>query len=334
MTDLALSVVIPTRNRPASLAETVSCLSRQELSRSAFEIVVVDDGSVPPVVLSQNEPGTRLTVIRRSSGERSGARNAGSAAARGEIIVFVDDDITVRSDFLERHLNAHQRWPGGLVVGSVVLPKEETTTPFVRFRQMLERNGIPEHEGPTEIPNLCTAANMSIARDDFQAIGGFDSDIVSGEDQDFALRHRRRGGTIAFLPEAVATHRDTALTIRTYCRRVEWGSRHLIPFCRRYPEWIDNVRREAVNGALSWGAEPVSASLRKLAKSALYARPFRDGLFLAAWALEHIAPNSKALDRIYRGLIGIHMFRGYRNGVGAYEGSDERPVCRQAPATD
>jgi len=208
------------------------------------------------------------------------------------------------------------------------------TTPFIRFRQRLEQNGIPEQEGPTGVPNLCTAANMSIAREDFQAIGGFDSAIVSGEDQDFALRHRSRGGTIVFLPDAVAIHRDTALTIRTYCRRVEWGSRQLIPFCRRYPDWVDNVRRESVNGELSWGVEPISVSLRKLAKTALYTRPFREALFLAAWALEHIAPGSKALDRIYRGLIGVHMFRGYRQGIAAYNSSSERTVGKQVAATD
>src|SRR5262249_58221236 len=107
MTELALSVVIPTRNRPASLAQTVSCLSRQELSLSEYEIVVVDDGSSPPVVLSRSEAGPRLTVLQRSNGERAAARNGGAAARRAGIIVFVDDDITVCSDFLAQHLSAH-----------------------------------------------------------------------------------------------------------------------------------------------------------------------------------------------------------------------------------
>jgi len=329
MNNLELTVIVPTRNRPVSLAETVSCMSRQELSPAAYEIVVIDDGSVPPVVLPQNQPGPQLTVVRRSYGERSGARNAGATAARGNIIVFVDDDITVHSDFLLRHLDAHHRWPGALVVGSVALPSEQMPKPFVRFRQKLEQSGIPESEGPTAVPNLCTAANMSIKRDDFQAIGGFDTDIVSGEDQDFAFRHRRRGGTIAFLPEAIATHRDTALTIRTYCRRVEWGSRHLIPFCRRYPDWPDNVEREVVNGALSWGCEPIALSLRKAAKSAMYLTACREPLFIMAAVLEGIAPRSKALERLYRTLIGVHIFRGYREGL-----ADDCSDIRLAPATE
>ena len=329
MNNLELTVIVPTRNRPVSLAETVSCLSRQELSPAAYEIVVIDDGSVPPVVLPQNQPGPQLTVVRHSYGERSGARNAGAAAARGNIIVFVDDDITVHSDFLLRHLDAHHRWPGALVVGSVALPSEQMPKPFVHFRQKLEQSGIPESEGPTAVPNLCTAANMSIKRDDFQAIGGFDTDIVSGEDQDFALRHRSRGGTIVFLPDAVAIHRDTALTIRTYCRRVEWGSRQLIPFCRRYPEWPDNIQRELVNGALRWGGEPITRSLRKAVKGAMYVSPCREILFLIAGALERIAPRSKALDKLYRTLIGVHIFHGYGQGM-----ARERADIRLAPPTE
>jgi glycosyltransferase involved in cell wall biosynthesis len=329
MTGLALSVVIPTRNRPGSIAETVSALKHQDLPSSGYEIVVVDDGSVPPVVLDQKEAGPKLTVIRRSNGERSTARNAGAAAARGEIILFVDDDIAVGSDFLSRHLNAHCRWPGALIVGSVALPNEGTPKPFLRFRKRLEQNGLPETEGPTAVPNFCTAANMSIARDDFQAIGGFDSTIVSSEDQDFAFRHRRCGGSIVFLPKAAAIHRDTALTIRTYCRRVEWGSRQLIPFCRRYPEWRDNIEREMVNGALRWGSEPITQSLRKAAKMAMYLRPCRETMFLLAASLEQVAPNGKALDRLYRALIGVHIFRGYRQGM-----TDNRADIRLAPATE
>jgi GT2 family glycosyltransferase len=329
MTELALSVVIPTRNRPSSLAETVYWLQHQDLPSSVYEIVIVDDGSVPPVVLDQKDTEPQLTVIRRSTGERSTARNAGAAAARGEIILFVDDDITVGSDFLSRHLNGHRRWPGALIVGSVALPDEEMTKPFVRFRKRLEQNGIPLSEGPTPIPNFCTAANMSITRDDFQSVRGFDCAIISSEDQDFAFRHRHRGGAIVFLPKAVAIHRDTALTIRTYCRRVEWGSRQLIPFCRRYPEWQDNIEREIVNGAQQWGGEPVTQSLHKSAKIAMYMRPCREIMFLLAALLERIAPNGKVLDSLYRALMGVHIFRGYRQGM-----AGNRADIRFAAATE
>jgi len=103
----------------------------------------------------------------------------------------------------------------------------------------------------------------------------------------------------------------------------------LIPFCRRYPDWPNNVEREVVNGALSWGCEPITLSLRKVAKSAMYLRPCREALFIVAAAMEGIAPRSKILERLYRTLIGVYIFHGYRQGL-----TDDCSDIRLAPATE
>jgi GT2 family glycosyltransferase len=105
-------------------------------------------------------------------------------------------------------------------------------------------------------PNFCAAANMSIPRNLFQGLGGFDCAITSSEDQDLAMRHTAKGGLIAFLPEAEAVHHDNALDIRSYCRRAEWGIENMLPFCHRYPELPDNIERAMVNGLPRWGEEP------------------------------------------------------------------------------
>src|SRR5262249_21735743 len=150
-------------------------------------------GSVPPLRLPDGASGPSLKLIRLEGLERSAARNAGGKAASGRVLVFVDDDMRVSRDFLSQHMAAHSRWPEALVVGSVRFPKVVTARPFVRFREALEDSVVPEVPGPTAIQNLCAAANMSISRYLFQDIGGFDPDIVSGEDQDFALRHSSLG---------------------------------------------------------------------------------------------------------------------------------------------
>jgi hypothetical protein len=166
--------------------------------------------------------------------------------------------------------------------------------------------------------NLCTAANMSLTRDLFLGIGGFDDAIVSGEDQDFALRHTASGGRIVFWPEATAIHCDTSLDIRSYCLRNEWGSKHMIPFCRRYPDRPDNVERYRRNGPLRFGREPFKQSLRKTVKSALAVKAVREVLFFIAGLLERVAPNGPVLERVYRLLLGAHIFRGYRAGLRLY----------------
>ena len=332
MSEPVVSVIVATRNRPDSLTRTVSLLTEQDLPALDYEIVVVDDGSVPPVRLPCGASGPSLNLIRLDGTERSAARNAGAMAARGRVLVFVDDDMRVGKDFISQHLAAHRKWPMALVVGSIRLPSEAMSRPFVRFRQELEDGVVPGIPGPTPLRNFRAAGNMSIFRDLFREVSGFDPHIVSGEDQDFALRHNALGHQIVFWPQATAIHQDSALEIRAYCHRVEWGSKHLVQFSRRHPDWRDNIIRERVNSALRWGREPVSLSLRKAVKGILALKPFCEALFLIASTLERLAPDCQALDRIYQVLLGVHIRRGYREGARQYDrGASESQLLTAQP---
>lgn len=311
---LRVSVVIPTFNRHEKLAETVRCVREQTLPAADYEIIVVDDGSTPPVVLADHPRGVPTSVIRLGGRERSAARNAGAAAARGELLVFVDNDVLLPPTFLESYLKAHESWSDALLVGAIRLPEGSLAHPFVRFRQALEDDGGTA-AGLTDAKNFCAAGNMAIPRDRFRVLDGFDLGIVSGEDQDLALRHTSAGGRIAYVPEARVIHCDGALDVRGYCKRHEWGMEKMIPFCRRYPERADNRDRDRVNGPVRFGRESMGLSVRKLAKSALGVRPLTELLFGLCSALERVSPRPP--QRLYRLLLGIHLQRGYRRGLKA-----------------
>lgn len=317
------SVIIPTHNRPEKLARLIDCLRQQDLTAKEYEIIVVDDNSTPPVELQKTELDPRTSVVRLSEAERSTARNTGARAALGEIVIFVDDDMTVEASFISEHLRFHKTYPGALVVGSVRLPQHALETPFGRFRQRLENSCVPDSGGPVLMDNFCTAANMSIAREWFLDINGFDPAIISSEDQDFALRHTIRGGKIAFAPRAAAIHWDESLDIRRYCNRSEWGSRNMIPFCLRYPERVENQERLRINSRSRFGQEPLLQSLRKTIKTILCLRPIQSLLFAFASFLEGLAPDSAALDRTYRLVLGAHICRGFRAGLELSLSSDQ-----------
>jgi GT2 family glycosyltransferase len=312
---MKLSVIVPTHNRNDKLLDTLNSLKQQDLASDEYEIIVVDDASSPRVVLPEVAGAPRCILVRLEGVERSAARNRGSAIANAELLVFLDDDMTVGADFLSTHLRAQSEWPGALVVGSVRLTDKVSATPFGHFRNILESRGIPASRGLTVIPNFCTAQNASILKQRFIELGGFDESIVSGEDQDLALRHTETGGLIAFLPEAVAEHHDNASDIRSYCRRTTWGCENMNVFCRRHPNWPENLERARVNGAVRWGREPFLESVRKLVKIAIGARLITTLFFAGTTILERIAPKSLALDRAYRLLLGVHILRGYRNGI-------------------
>jgi glycosyltransferase involved in cell wall biosynthesis len=305
-----VSVVVPTRDRPEKLRRTVAGLRNQDVDPLRYEILVVDDGSVPPV---GNVEATNARVIAVAHGERSRARNHGAERARGSILVFLDDDMLAGPTLVRAHWEAQQEWPGALAVGAIHLPDALRQTPFGRFRDVLEAPARLER-GPMPIPNFAAAGNMSIPRDRFLALGGFDGGLISAEDQDLALRHTAAGGTIVSLPEALAVHDDSATTLRSYCRRTEWGARHLAPFSARYPDRPESRLRLEVNGPIRWRADRAVRILGKLAKQALsHPRPL--AVLLAVTELvERIAPAGPLLPRLYRLCLGIHLQKGFREG--------------------
>src|SRR4030095_2311933 len=115
---MQVSVIVPTRNRPEKLAQLLDCLSTQTIDRAHYQIVVVDDGSSPPVAFSNMQCPSSI-IVRLDGKERSAARNQGAAAASCDLLVFLDDDMSLDRDFLASHLAAHQEWPNALMVGAV-----------------------------------------------------------------------------------------------------------------------------------------------------------------------------------------------------------------------
>src|ERR687891_1871685 len=92
MKEHAVTVVLPSRDRPEMLERALRCaLQQQDVE---LEVIVVDDGSSPPLgdsVASLGDP--RVTLLRREMPQGvASARNAGIARARHPFVAFLDDD--------------------------------------------------------------------------------------------------------------------------------------------------------------------------------------------------------------------------------------------------
>ncbi len=110
-----ISVVIATYQRPALLAECLEGFRHQTIAHSEFEVVVVDDGSTGPEtqrVLADFAARMPLTWTRIEHSGRSAAKNLAVLLARGELVLFFDDDDRPDPDLLEEHIRAHARYPG------------------------------------------------------------------------------------------------------------------------------------------------------------------------------------------------------------------------------
>ncbi len=184
------TIVVTTHNRPDFLNRAVRSALAQTVDE--VEVIVVDNGSTPPSVPASRDP--RLRLIRRDDGAGgpSVARNAGLAAARGQWIMFLDDDDELAPEMIERSLAAAQRssLPGPVAVMSGVQLTDVTGHELARFvPPTLERGKHYFLEGRG---NTTRTANGLIAPTEvLRAIGGFDEQLGVFQHRDLGLRLNR-----------------------------------------------------------------------------------------------------------------------------------------------
>lgn len=321
-----VSFVVPTCRRPEALRLTLSALLAVEYPSSGYEIVVVDDGSTVEQVVADFLGGPVAVHYRAQSGRGAAAtRNLGAQVASGELLVFCDDDVVVSPDHVRRHLDAQRCFERALVNGISSLPPETLaefeSTPFGRYRLELERS----YEAEADVDplgqgrfatSLLSARNLSIRRDVFWEIGGFDEGFpwAGAEDQDLSLRAERAGCTLIRDHNIRVVHNEQILSVSQFCTREERSAETIVVLSEKYPE---ETRRRALfqeNAHVRVG-EGLGSSAKKALKSL-----FATSLVLAV--LDRIVPlldrlpvPERALHRIYRGLVGLHIFRGVRGGL-------------------
>lgn len=135
-----LSVILCTHNpRPAILARVLRALEEQTLARSAWELLIIDNGSTEPLHAGNTVAWhPRGRVLVETTLGLSRARISGIVATEGALLVFVDDDNVLAPNYLERALGvAHERpylgaW-GGAVVGEFETPPPSWAKPYLPF---------------------------------------------------------------------------------------------------------------------------------------------------------------------------------------------------------
>lgn len=195
-----ISVVIATFQRHALLRETITDLLAQDYS--PFQVIVVDQSETPVVGLDP-----RVAVIHTRPPHLPRARNIGARSARGDIIVFVDDDVALPRHFLSAHAMPYADEGVGAVAGRVILdsnPSRPLTAPPARGLDF-------DREQPGDVP-FARGCNMSFRRAALFAAGLFDeslSAIAWGEEEDICFGIRRLGLRVLFEPRAWLIHRQS-----------------------------------------------------------------------------------------------------------------------------
>jgi glycosyltransferase involved in cell wall biosynthesis len=202
-----VSVIVPAHQAEHYLAAAVR--SALDQTHDAIEVIVVDDGSTDATLgvaraLAAQDP--RVAVVHRpSSGGPARARNDGLAAANGTLIAFLDADDVYRPDkvarqvaYLEDHADV-----------DVVFSDHEVTDAHLEPLR-IRRRGLPDGAF-LDLVLLCNWFHIGSAltrRSTLDKIGGFDPEVLAGEDHDLWIRIADVAH-IGYLPGVVLAYRTT-----------------------------------------------------------------------------------------------------------------------------
>lgn len=228
------SIVVCTYNRAESLRDTLCALQAlQPAPGRTWEVIVVDNNSKDHTKAVVEEAQGAWPMLRYEFEGAQGlshARNHGIACARGEVILFTDDDVLPEPDWLEATLAGLERY-GADACGGYIAPIWESPPPpwlTERFYGFLavrtDRSDDYPITGDTPPP---FGANMAFRREVFDRVGPFDTSrgrkgavLASGEDGEMFERILAAGMKVMFLGGSRVHHKVEAFrTTKRYFRR-------------------------------------------------------------------------------------------------------------------
>lgn len=247
---MTTSVVIASHNKHVYLARTLACLIRQTVPPD--EVIVVDDASSPSVAAL---PGMTRLIRREGLPHLQAARNCGIAAARGELILLLDDDCLVWDEWVSAHLRRHLELSPSLVVGSVRRVEYEEVAD-VRTLPGLEQSG--EHRFFTRSYELLRAGvppwnaapcsnNASVEREVLSRLGGYGPDYLGWgvDDVDLTYRIVAEGVPLAIDAAPVVHHQEHPRMLE---RQSVQEQRNLWTFARKHGFWPYGIPPATWNG--------------------------------------------------------------------------------------
>lgn len=214
---IEVSVIVAISDHTA-VAELVGSMARQTIEPARFELIIVDSMHLENIraILDEVLPlfpnlcDLRFFTIPKSG--RASANNFGTSKARGELLIYLADDMLPTESFIEAHLEFHLQASNKQCsgVGPCLFPTQQRSNSFVRW---LEDSGslfgVSFTRGEPVFPaGYFNAGNTSIRRELMSAAGGFDSRFPYDAWDDYELGQRlwRMGVTTGYVPKAVAIH--------------------------------------------------------------------------------------------------------------------------------
>lgn len=208
-TKIKISVIIPTYKRNGVLVNTINSVLQQKFR--GFELIIVDqtkkhDKQTQSFLDNLSDGKVRYFKVTPPS--LPAARNFGLKKAKGEIIVYIDDDVLLDPGFIKAHYESYKKYKAVAVAGRI----KEKDKPLTDKLLFLRKTSFGA--GNFNYPNFAYAqtaqgCNMSYKKQILLKAGGFDTNFIGNamrEETDVSFRLRKMGRKILYNPKASLSH--------------------------------------------------------------------------------------------------------------------------------
>lgn len=206
--NLFVSVVIPTFDRAAVLEKTIGFILKQ--SYKYFEIIIIDQSSSPDTKILKKKSDIIKYIHIKEKGLPN-ARNVGIKKSKGDIILFLDDDVISDNDLIFHHVHGYKDEKVGCVAGRVIEePNVLTNTNITGCKVTLSGRVLRNFRSNSrQYVYAALGANMSFSKEAIDKTGFFDTRFIGTsqlEETDYCYRLRKSGYNILYEPKALVKH--------------------------------------------------------------------------------------------------------------------------------
>lgn len=215
MSQKLVSIIIPTHNRIKQLKACLNSLEKIDYKNT--ETIIIDDASTDGTskIIKDKFPKIKIISLKKNKGVAA-ARNLGIEKAKGDYLLFVDDDNLVKKDFLNKLINlAETDSKIGFVGPKMYYAKDKKRIWFagVKINLLTSRThfiGINEIDGGQfdkvreidQIPNVWLVTRKVIDK-----VGGLDENyVIHYDESDWPMRAKKAGFTVLFCPKSIVYH--------------------------------------------------------------------------------------------------------------------------------
>lgn len=304
-----VSVIFPTFNRCEVVRRTIECLLATDYPPDRLQIIVADNSTDDtPEMVRELARDTGRDVVLLASTQRLPAvkRNEALRAARGDIVIFLNDDVWVTPGFVRAHVAAHARHAEPVaVLGLVEQSTQMPQTPFIQWYQPFAYDEIASRAGQFVEWRYHWSMNLSLPREVMltrNLVFHEDWAEIGHEDVELGYRWTRAGYRVVYAPEAWGEHYHPH-DLASACRLQASIGRGL----RDLESLVPDAGLHERYGVLTRAASP-RAMLRMAVRTALFNRVTVPPL---QRRLERLDRRSRAAEWAYWKVMLHHTQRAY-----------------------